>query len=451
MSDTDAMFIAPSQEFIALCQAQIMLLTQGLKSDWSAVYLTEEVGEGWEAHLIPIVIYPQSDTDWQAETRLTIGSEIWHRIVSSIPLLSTRQLAQENPTEPSVEMKQPVADWQMMLTRDQQQMVFPLVYGEVVLGLLLARRRKRQWNQQELKEIQQIARTLALACLLDRRQRWCQGQLNQYQAMQRLERDRLDTLLHQLRNPLTALRTFSKLLLKQLLPDERERAIAQGVVRESDRLQELLQDFEADLDALTLDTETVTLSASAPALASSSLSAKTALFLPSNTLKLEAVSIPALLEPLLASAQAIAQERNIELTAHIPESLPPVQGNARALREVFSNLIDNALKYTPAGGKVEIETGLMTDSEAGQWQGTAIRDTGYGIPPEDRDHIFERRYRGVQAGGEIAGSGLGLAIARGLVEQMQGKIELSALNPLAETSTYPGTSFIVWLPLSNWT
>jgi len=85
---------------------------------------------------------------------------------------------------------------------------------------------------------------------------------------------------------------------------------------------------------------------------------------------------------------------------------------------VFSNLIDNALKYTPSG-KIYIQAGL----EQSHLQG-AISDTGPGIPPEDLEHIFERHYRGVQSSSEIPGTGLGLAIAKDLIEQMQGEIQV---------------------------
>ena len=152
-----------------------------------------------------------------------------------------------------------------------------------------------------------------------------------------------------------------------------------------------------------------------------------------------------ILEPLLLSQQAIAQERQIQLTATVPPDLPPVRANASALREVLSNLIDNALKYTPSGGTVSVKAGLSRIADAKFWQGIAIEDTGYGIPESDGEHIFERHYRGVQAAGKIAGSGLGLAIVKDLVERMQGEIILISPNNLG--GKLPGTTFTVWLPL----
>lgn len=110
----------------------------------------------------------------------------------------------------------------------------------------------------------------------------------------------------------------------------------------------------------------------------------------------------------------------------------------------MNNLIDNALKYTPARGKVEILT-CRRSTDKQNWLGIAIKDTGCGISPQDREHIFERHYRGVQAEGDILGSGLGLAIAKELVEQMNGEIELISPNNLAEDEAFVGTTFIIWL------
>ena len=152
---------------------------------------------------------------------------------------------------------------------------------------------------------------------------------------------------------------------------------------------------------------------------------------------------------VLDARLAIAQEKNIHFTADIRDGIPPVQANARALREVLSNLIDNAIKYAPPGGTVQIAVGLERTDATGTWQGIAIGDTGYGIPEADRDRIFERHYRGIQERGHIPGTGLGLAIVKELVEQMHGKIELISPNGLSRSPSFPGTTFIVWLAVTD--
>jgi signal transduction histidine kinase len=94
--------------------------------------------------------------------------------------------------------------------------------------------------------------------------------------------------------------------------------------------------------------------------------------------------------------------------------------------------------------------------------GIAITDTGHGIPPQDLEHLFERRYRGIQANTGIPGSGLGLAIAKALIEQMQGQIEVFSpaqspwmqppLDEEIRQESTQGTTFVVWLPMHKyWT
>ncbi|AFY76849.1 MAG: GAF domain-containing sensor histidine kinase [Hydrococcus sp. C42_A2020_068] len=445
MSRSRPLFIPPSSEFIALCQSQIALLTKGLKADWSAVYLAEEILGSADTHLIPIAIYPQTDSVWKSEACLSILPEVWNRVTASVPLLLGSSVDEISQSHRETEIDTSKALWEVFYPEGQHQMVFPLMDEDRVMGLLVTGRKKRQWKENELGQIEQIAKTIALACLLDRRQSWYQQQLSQQYRIRRLEKDRLDSLLHQLRNPLTALRTFGKLLLKRLLPEDRNQSVVQGILRESDRLRELLQEFEADIDATADDTNAVTLETNALSLPAAASVGDSPSLLLGNSLSLKATKVKDVLEPLLDSARAIAQEKDIHLSADLCATLPPVQANSKALREVLSNLIDNALKYTPAGGTVHIATGLERADGTGNWQGIAVCDTGYGIPLEDREHLFERHYRGVQAQGEIPGTGLGLAIVRELVEQMHGKIDLISPNEMSQNPALPGTTFIVWL------
>ena len=75
--------------------------------------------------------------------------------------------------------------------------------------------------------------------------------------------------------------------------------------------------------------------------------------LPATTFALEPVNVRDILQPLLVAESAISEERGIELISDLPTAIPSVTANPQALREVLNNLIDNALKYTPAGGKIE--------------------------------------------------------------------------------------------------
>jgi signal transduction histidine kinase len=129
-----------------------------------------------------------------------------------------------------------------------------------------------------------------------------------------------------------------------------------------------------------------------------------------------------------------AEEKGIRLTTQI-EPLTPVTGDADRLEQVFINLLDNAIKNTPAQGEVSI----IAHNNADNSVQIAVADNGPGIPPEQLPHVFERFY---QAGGLRTGTGLGLAIAREIVLAHSGRIE---------ASSEPGalTKFMVTLPTAT--
>ena len=105
-------------------------------------------------------------------------------------------------------------------------MVLPLIHEGVVMGLLVTSREDRQWNEPEEAAIEHIARTLTIAYLVDRRRVWLEQQLTQQRMLQGQQQALLHNLLHQFRNPLTALRTFGKLLFRRLLPGDKNRDVA---------------------------------------------------------------------------------------------------------------------------------------------------------------------------------------------------------------------------------
>ncbi|WP_013322430.1 GAF domain-containing sensor histidine kinase [Gloeothece verrucosa] len=430
MSNSLSILISPSAELVSLCQSQVELLSEGFKADWTAVYLTAKWEENASSELLPVVSYPEQFS-WQNGKMTSLpGSGDEEKLM--LPSLWQTLPERLNDAETQIESfnylhKQEVAG-------QNNQLILPLIYEEIVMGLLVTVRKDLPWRETELTQIEKIVKTLALGCFLDQRQEWYKQQLQQQYAKSAHQRDRLDNLLHQLRNPLTALRTFGKLLLKRLLADERDQNVVKGIIRESDRIQDLLRQFEEENH---LEGENIGKSTS---LALPEAQANSPLLLPSITLSLEFIAIDEVLTPLLISAQALAQEKQIGVTSTIPTNLPAIKANFAALREVLTNLIDNAIKYTPAGGQVDVSVKFKKEDN---WETIEISDTGYGIPQEDQQHIFERRYRGVQAEGSIPGTGLGLAIVKDLVEQMQGKIEFISPNRKSQKASCPGTTFIV--------
>ena len=428
-----------SSEFTALCRSQVSNLQEGLNADRGAVYLTKELASGTR-QLIPIVVYPEESHHWQGEveegTIVTSDDSLLENTPFELP-----SSASSPEVTPPLTTAQPDLIPDVVNQNNQHQIVFPLLHENVMMGLLVIARQQAQWSQWEFTQIQRTATTIALACVLDQRHGLSQHQLRQQQWQQEQHRDKLDDILHQLRNPLMALRTFGKLLLKRFQPedDEKKRSLAEKVMRESERLQQLLQEMGEYLDQMTTETrEDVTIETQTERLPASDASIKS--LPPSQTFPLETLALNEVLPPILDSMSAIAQDHNIDLTTDLPQNLPPVQGNRKVLQEVLTNLLDNAIKYTPPGGTIEV---AISNHQPNQ-QGIMIRDNGAGIPSEDQPKIFQRHYRGVHSEGDIPGTGLGLAIARDYVEQMQGDIELISPAVPPDQPTH-GTAFVVWL------
>jgi signal transduction histidine kinase len=439
-----------SPEFIALCRAQLRLLADGLGASRSIVYLTEELDGGGTSKLVPAIVYPDTEV---ARSKLT--PQIAPQSIELLPQPATEPIPiDEQKISTLAPFKLSEMDERDLHPEEHNsrlQIVLPLVYDGTIVGLLMTTREAHPWNAVERAEIQHIAQTLALAGILDLRRQWMATELQHQQQRQLQQRDLLHNLLHQLRNPLTAIRTFGKLLLKRLNPEDRDRSIASSIVRESDRLQELLQHLEIaiDLNLVTDAEDDATSFKKLPATPTPEGSRNANLLLPDATFRIEYCQLADVLNPLILSAEAISQDRNLRFYAHIPPDLPLVQAHPVALQEVLSNLIDNALKYTPAGGEVDVDVELSEVSNRSRRKPTpatiqiSVRDTGMGIPPQDLKQLFTRHYRGVQAQGNIAGTGLGLAIAKELVTHMNGKIEAISPPPGSDR----GTEFILSLPL----
>jgi signal transduction histidine kinase len=436
---------AASSEFMALCRAQLRLLAEGLGASLSVVYMTEELEGGGESKLLPVVVYPETELVWsEIMTQMPVGAAVRTENRSSSLSSSQfpKQLTSDDDRQVSTLTPPKLPERGTEDTQNKRhQILLPLVSDGTILGLLVTTREIEPWNSIEQTEIQHVAQTISLAGVLDHRQQWLAQELRQQQKLQIQQQDILHNLLHQLRNPLTAIRTFGKLLIKRLQPGDPHRDFATSIVRESDRLQELLQHLEGSID-IPLITNS---NGGQPLLASpnESQTFSANLLLPDAAFRIESCQLTDVIDPLIISADAIAQDRNLNFYAHIPRDLPLVQAHPAALREVLSNLIDNALKYTPAGGEVDIDVELA-DVAQSQVQ-ICIRDTGMGIPPPDLAKLFTRHYRGVQAEGSIAGTGLGLAIAKELVTHMHGKIEVTSPPP----GESRGTEFILWLQLVN--
>jgi signal transduction histidine kinase len=216
---------------------------------------------------------------------------------------------------------------------------------------------------------------------------------------------------HELRTPLTAIDGWVHVLLGEEpgpLTDEQRRFL--GIVkRNSDRLMRLVGDL----------------------LVAGQVEA--------GKLKLERdeVDVAELARETAELVATTAAAKRIALEVHADDPII-VHGDRQRLGQLLSNLVANAIKFTPEEGVVEVRVGRRNGSCQ-----ISVRDTGIGIPKADREHLFERFYRASSATERgITGTGLGLAISKAIAESHDGTIGLADEDG-------PGTKFVVELPLTT--
>jgi two-component system OmpR family sensor kinase len=209
---------------------------------------------------------------------------------------------------------------------------------------------------------------------------------------------------HELRTPLAALRLQAQSLERADNPEARKVAVARlttGIDRATRLVEQLLVLARQEANA-------------AGGVAS------------------QPVEVAELARRTVAEMAAVAQAKGVDLGLQQADAAS-VDGQADALHILLRNLVDNAIKYTPGGGTVDIA--VRTEPGAVK---VSVEDSGPGIPPEERERVFDRFYR--IAGSEAQGSGLGLAIIKSIAERHGAKLELGQsdrLGGLAATVTFP--------------
>lgn len=463
------MLLPASQEYISLCQSQVKLLMQGLRASEIAVYMTEQLEMTGDASLKPLVVFPDvsqvwpDQIQWQLEgTQNSISPLILEPASDGLLQEPERIEPLRTSTQESAPSyfgaSQNVEAAQNNLEAERFQLILPLRHDNAVLGVLMVARLGEPWSDQDQEQVEQVANSLSLACVLDQRSQWLSQSGYEKQALLTEEHQRLGKLLHQFRNPLTALRTLGKLMVRRMTGEDPNRNFAESIVQQSDRLELMLREFSQTLDlgeetieALDDNWSLLASEQNIPLLPSAGV-------ISGGELQLQPCWISEILETIVSAAVGRLEERNLTLNYELSEDLPPVSGDSQALNEVFSNLIDNAIKYTPDGGRIEVILLQNIQPNLGvSVQKVFISDSGYGVPQEDLEKIFMGKYRGIQEQSTIPGTGLGLSIVRDLLHRMNGRIQAfsPAMSPRNESPTQPisldcpGSTFVVTLPQKN--
>ena len=217
-------------------------------------------------------------------------------------------------------------------------------------------------------------------------------EITELRHLEQIRKDFVANVSHELRTPLTAIQGFAETLLTGALEDKaNNRRFVEIIGNHAARLARLSNDLLrlSQIEAGKMNAD------------------------------FQPVDLKLLVDGGIEAARAAAAQKKLTIAEPaLPSNLPRVRGDANLLRDVLRNLLDNAIQYTPAGGRVDV-TVTLNDGLAV----VTVSDTGIGIPQSDQPRIFERFYRVDAARSrEVGGTGLGLAIAKHVVEAHGGKI-----------------------------
>lgn len=230
-------------------------------------------------------------------------------------------------------------------------------------------------------------------------------------ALERLDRTRREfvaNVSHELRTPLSIMQGYTEALIDGMAESEADRQKYLGNIHEEIlRLRRLVTEI---LDLRKIEAGRL-------------------------EMEIKEVSLPDIARRVVYKLQSLAEEKNISVSQNFSPKLPAAHADPDRLEQVFINLLDNALRVTPDGGKIEIAIKALKEKLQ-----ISISDTGPGIPPEEQPLIWERFYKVDKSRTRIGGgTGLGLAIVKEIVEAHGGSIEVLS-HPGA------GTIFVFTLP-----
>jgi two-component system OmpR family sensor kinase len=259
-----------------------------------------------------------------------------------------------------------------------------------------------------------------------------QAMAQQVKASQQAMRDLVANVSHDLKTPLTSIQGFAQALLEGATQDETARQRAAAVIyEEAGRMVRMVEEL---LDLARIESGQM-------------------------SLQRGPLDLRALLDRVVGTLAPVAARKQVTLHMDLPE-LPWVVGDDDRLAQVFTNLLDNALKYTTAGDRIQVtaqvvkggipsrRSGLLARPDdstlvslGDEWVEVSVADTGRGIAAEDLLRAFERFYQADKARAGRRGSGLGLAIAQQIIEAHGGHIQVESVEGL-------GTRFTLVLPVN---
>ena len=234
--------------------------------------------------------------------------------------------------------------------------------------------------------------------------------ITQQKEIDRMKTELVSMVAHELRSPLTSISGFSELLLDADITRDQSEEYASIIRNEASRLSELINKF---LDISRIESGRI------------------------QPQKIE-LDITEPLYMVVGNNSYLADKKGIQVEVHAPQQAAKIYADSGMMEQVFLNLFSNAIKYSPEKTRIDIFVKQMPESVM-----VAIRDQGYGIPPEALDKIFDKFYRVSEAEvRETQGTGLGLSLVKQIVEMHNGRIEV-------QSKIKQGSVFSVYLPLAS--
>ena len=275
----------------------------------------------------------------------------------------------------------------------------------------------RTWSRAELGLIQHVAGNAAYGLIQSHLISSQQQVVKQLRELDKAKTDFLATVNHELRTPLTSIMAYLDMIQESTEhPVSKEvHQMLDIVVRNTERLRTLIEDM-LSVSRGGLDT---------------------------TAMQLSPVRLGQTLDLVAAALRPLATLQNVTIdVGPVPED-PEVLADEVQLQQVFTNLVSNAIKFTPSGGRIEVGSESHAAADGSKWATVRIADTGIGISSDEINHVFTRFYRASNAmNGAIPGTGLGLAISKDIVDRHGGRIDVAS-------TLGSGTTVTVSLPLGT--
>ena len=227
----------------------------------------------------------------------------------------------------------------------------------------------------------------------------------------RMKSEFLSTAAHELRTPMASIHGFSELLLSRRYDEATQRDLLETIHRQSKSLVLLVNDL---LDLARIEARV------------------------GHDLNISSVMLPPLVADTLAAL--VLPDAAHRFSVQVADTLPRVDLDAAKFRQAFTNVLSNAIKYSPEGGPIHVVADLR--ERAGRhFVALEISDTGIGMTPAQQSRVFERFYR-ADASGAIPGTGLGMSLVREIMQLHDGEVTL-------QSTLGTGTTVTLWLPVSS--